>query len=657
MSSHVRGAVALAFACCAGDAAAQASSNAVRNADDAFGASTWGESIGIYDEFSVRGFSLEAAGNYRINGRYFVRNSGLNQYFIERSDVRIGYNTLGLDFPGPSGVFDYRLRNPGPKSRSSINFGIELNEQPFVELFGQYGQDDGKLSGSIGGRVTPNTRDDQGGRGEDKGVGGTLRFAPNDDVRAQVFFGGYNYRRAGRFGIQLPVAATRLPEEIERGEYLGQRWADSAGYRRITGGILELGGDDGWRGGASLFYSAESPTLAFNQLYQMTGVGENARTLVFASPERPSRSYSGEVNFGWRGKIGATEHDVSAHVRLRDSTGRRGGDLPIDAGTVVLGNRGVDLPAPNVSVLRATLRDDITQNGIGLSWQGRNDTWRWNLGVLRTNYEKRFTAADGSSSRREANPTLYNAGLAWRANDRFELYGSLSRGLEEAGVAPTAAANRNEVLEAVIAKQRELGVRYAINKRMNMIVAGFQTEKSLATLDPVSGVFGVTGDVRHRGVEFSVTGRPIDRLTVVFGGVYTDAEVAGPRVSLGLAGDRPVGVPKSRVVAIADYAPAWANGLSFDVGVQHLGRQAARSALTPSGEQLELPTTTLVDVGMRYRFGGPRGRWSVRAQVRNLFDTFNWTVNAAETLSYQQQQTYRVVFTREFDCCGGTRGP
>lgn len=653
---RISGTVALCYVCFASDGLAQSSSNAVKNADDAFGASAWGESIGIYDEFSVRGFSLEAAGNYRINGRYFVRNSGLNQYFVERSDVRIGYNTLGLDFPGPSGVFDYRLRNPGPKSRSSINFGIETYEQPFVEVFGQYGRDDGKLSGSFGLRVTPRNGDEQGGRGDDKTVGGTVRFAPSDNVRMQAFFGGFNYRRDGRFGILLPAAATRLPNEIERGEYLGQPWAENTGYRRIAGGILELGGDEGWRGGASVFYSADTPTLSFSQLYQLTGVGETARSIVFASPERPSRSYSGEANFGWRGRIGATEHDINGHLRVRDSVAIRGGDLRIDAGTVVLGNRSAELPAPNTSALRANLRDDITQDSVGLSWQGRNDTWRWNLGVLRTNYEKRFSIAEGGSTRREASPTLYNAGLAWRMNDRFELYGSLSRGLEEAGVAPAAAANRNEVLEAVIAKQREIGARFALNKRMNMIVAGFQTEKSLPTLDPVSGQFQVTGDVRHRGVEFSVTGRPTDRLMLVLGGVYTDASVSSPRVTLGLAGDRPVGVPNVRAVAIADYAPAWAKGMSFDAGVQYQGRQAARTALTPSGAQLDLPSTTLVDVGMRYRFGGPRGLWLVRGQVRNLFDTYNWTVNAAETLSYQPERTYRVLFTREFDCCGGTRG-
>lgn len=83
-------------------AAAQATANAVAVAEDAFGSTEGDESVGIYDQTSVRGFSLEAAGNYRINGRYFVKNAGVSNFFLEKSIVRIGYNALALDHPGPS---------------------------------------------------------------------------------------------------------------------------------------------------------------------------------------------------------------------------------------------------------------------------------------------------------------------------------------------------------------------------------------------------------------------------------------------------------------------------------------------------------------------------------------------------------------------------
>lgn len=113
-------------------ARAQADANAVKSASDAFGYRRGDESVGIYDERSVRGFSLEAAGNYRLNGTYFVKNAGTSNIFIESSSVRIGYNTLSTILPGPSGVVDYRLRDPAPGEQDLATFSLEAYGQPIA---------------------------------------------------------------------------------------------------------------------------------------------------------------------------------------------------------------------------------------------------------------------------------------------------------------------------------------------------------------------------------------------------------------------------------------------------------------------------------------------------------------------------------------------
>lgn len=77
-----------------GVANAQATSNAITSANDAFGFRRGDEAVGIYDETSARGFNLESAGNYRIHGTYFVKNSGVSSFFLESTAVRIGFNTL-----------------------------------------------------------------------------------------------------------------------------------------------------------------------------------------------------------------------------------------------------------------------------------------------------------------------------------------------------------------------------------------------------------------------------------------------------------------------------------------------------------------------------------------------------------------------------------
>lgn len=108
-----------------GGVLAQATANAVVGAEDAFGSSEGDESVGIYDQTSVRGFNLEAAGNYRIDGRYFVKNSGVSSFFVERTTIWIGYNALSLDFAGPSGVVDYKLRDPQRGEPSQATIGLD----------------------------------------------------------------------------------------------------------------------------------------------------------------------------------------------------------------------------------------------------------------------------------------------------------------------------------------------------------------------------------------------------------------------------------------------------------------------------------------------------------------------------------------------------
>jgi len=87
-----------------GTASAQrAETTAAAEASDAFGLSVAGESIGLYSDKYVRGFSPVSAGNLRFDGLYIDRQGE----FVERvySDVAIPVGVTALDtaLPAPSG--------------------------------------------------------------------------------------------------------------------------------------------------------------------------------------------------------------------------------------------------------------------------------------------------------------------------------------------------------------------------------------------------------------------------------------------------------------------------------------------------------------------------------------------------------------------------
>lgn len=135
------------------------------------------------------------------------------------------------------------------------------------------------------------------------------------------------------------------------------------------------------------------------------------------------------------------------------------------------------------------------------------------------------------------------------------VYASYTSGLEESGVAPFAAVNRGEAMPASRTEQLDAGLRYALTPRLRFIAGVFQVEKPYFNLD-AANIFGPLGNVRHRGVEVSLTGSVFtDGLTVVGGVVMLQPRISGEPVARGIIGPIPVGQAPRTVQASFQYQP------------------------------------------------------------------------------------------------------
>ena len=175
-------------------------------------------------------------------------------------------------------------------------------------------------------------------------------------------------------------------------------------------------------------------------------------------------------------------------------------------------------------------------------------------------------------------------------------------------------------------------------------MAGFDTRKPYVGIDPSSGKYTVLGDVRHRGVEASIAGRPAPGLSLLLGGVFIDARISGAQVNSGGVGSNPVNVPRFRGIASVDYALAEPKGLSVDAGLTLISARPASSRPSVDGQQLEVGSIANLNAGLRYRLPLKRDI-VVRAQVQNLFDAYAWDVNSSETLAYTAPRRFRLVLT------------
>jgi len=237
-------------------------------------------------------------------------------------------------------------------------------------------------------------------------------------------------------------------------------------------------------------------------------------------------------------------------------------------------------------------------------------------------------------------PWLYNASLVLHPTEHLVLFGALTRGLEDSGVAPANAVNRGAVLGAVRSSQEEVGLKMTLGPSLTLIGAAFDVRKPYFALND-QGIFGSVGLERHRGAEVSLAGEIASGLSVVAGGLLLSPEVT-TAASAQAIGTRPVGQAR------------WTTQLSIDYRMSHFPDLSVDGALTSRGARVARVDNRAavggygtLDLGIRYRMRwGKRYSGTLRVQVTNVGDIANWFVTSdggVQLIEPRRASAYLVV--------------
>jgi iron complex outermembrane receptor protein len=371
---------------------------------------------------------------------------------------------------------------------------------------------------------------------------------------------------------------------------------------------------------AAAFWSKRDVLNDYSELFSETQPGGAARELVIADPPQRRLSYGGEANLSWTGTEGGRAHRLRTRftVRLRDS--RIGGSSP----PVDLGERLVGVPTPTERPLFESgpqLHDGVRHWTAGLSYEGRwQNVGELTAGLQRAAYTKSVDAANLPRSTTQADPWLVNAAVAVYAMNELAFYAGFTRGLEETGIAPANAANRNQLLGAIITRQIDAGIRYSATETLRLVAGVFDVRKPNFALD-AQGMFTELGEVQHQGIELSLAGELVDGLAVVAGAVLMRPRVSGPPVDNGQIGPLPVGQTARTVRMNLNYDVQQLRGLSVDLGMLNVGERVASS-----DNLVSAPGTTTVDLGGRYRLSAWGQAATLRLQLKNLMNVYGWRV-------------------------------
>jgi iron complex outermembrane receptor protein len=303
---------------------------------------------------------------------------------------------------------------------------------------------------------------------------------------------------------------------------------------------------------------------------------------------------------------------VHLSVRRRDARREFGGSDVVSFGIGEVGDKITD-PMPDFEFGELT-RQRVRQTTFGVAYDGRwRDVGEISFSVSKADFDKRTRIPDADEAIAKSHPWLYNATAAVILSKRVSIYAGYAKGLEESGVAPSSAANRNEPLDTIITKQKDAGIKVDLTDNLKAIVGVFDLSRPYFSFD-ADNVFRHVGSIQSRGVEFSVSGKVTPKLNVLLGGVFLRPKVTKNTDTQVEIGRKPFGLPAHVVNLNANWETP-VPGLQMDLGIFHRGRQPADIA-----NIVFLDPRITMNLGGRYNFKLAGQSATLRLQVQNLFD-------------------------------------
>lgn len=264
-----------------------------------------------------------------------------------------------------------------------------------------------------------------------------------------------------------------------------------------------------------------------------------------------------------------------------------------------------------------------------------NDQWSALLGATYSRISTRSLGRDGLQAQPDYNQGRWSpsASLLFKPLPWLTLYGSYIEGLEQGGIAPDTSTNFGTVMAPMVSRQYEAGAKAQLGGVL-LTAALFDIEKAYEFED-ANFLYRQDGRQRHRGVEFTATGKVTEDLTVIGGLTLLDAKVEGGSFD----GKVPMNVARTLAKLYVEYELPWTRGLFLTGGVYHTGRQWANDLNTD-----RLKSYTTLDLGARYTtkvFGNPL---TLRVNVSNVTDKNYWQnsyyLGTPRTVAVSAQMTF-----------------
>ncbi|WP_017255182.1 TonB-dependent siderophore receptor [Pseudomonas tolaasii] len=588
--------------------------------------------VGYYENFVVRGFSLNAASSYKINGRTITGEQNVALENKQQVEVLKGLASLQSGISEPSGVINYVTKRPEDVRSVTVSTDDRGSGYVATDVGGWFGSEQQfGLRANVAHEDLNSYVEHANGQRDFVSLAFDWNISP--DALLQLDAEYQNKQQRSVPGYQL-LGGTEVPHGASPKKLLGhQSGSHQVGIDSLNlNGKFEYRFSDQWKGSVSAARSKvvidDYSSFAWGCYY----VGScNANTFSpegdydiydYRSPDDTRRD--DEVQAAMTGVFNTA--GLGHELTFGTSAFRRVIDKR-DAVNEYIGSGNINQDAPTFAPTDKPLNDshrnlDSRQYGGFVTDRiSFNEQWQTLIGGREVRLDEQAFDKNGTETRHTQQYVfLPQTALIYKPVENLSLYTSYSKGLSLGGTAPWFATNSSETLAPTTSRQLEAGVKYDW-RRISFAAAVFQTRQAYQYTKPDgTGLFTYVqqGEQKNTGLELSANGWATDRLQIATSVAAIRARVTGSGTPE-YEGHQAINVPKLRASVYADYALPWVNGLAVLGGVQYSAKKYANRT-----GNVEVGDYAVVNVGSRYTTKMDGYETVFRLSVDNLFDKRYW---------------------------------
>ncbi len=587
--------------------------------------------VGYYENFVVRGFSLNSASSYKINGRTITGEQNVGLENKQQVELLKGLAGLQSGVSEPGGVVNYVTKRAADVRSVTVSTDDRGSGYMAADVGGWFGSEQQfGLRANFAHEDIHSYVEHANGQRDFASVAFDWNISPDAMLQLDVEFQSKEQRSVP--GYQL-LGGSDLPHHASPKKLL----AHQSGSKPVTIDSLNINGNfeyrfsDSWKG--SLSASRSKVVIDDYSSFAWGGCTIGCVTPNVGNYFTPEGGYD---IYDFRSPDDTRRNDeVQAALSGNFNTGNIGHELTVGTSAfrrVVdnreainhwLGSGNIDSEPENLDRYGGALNDShrrLDSRQYGVFFNDRisfNEQWQTVLGGREVRLdEKTFDSAGDTTRHTQRYEFLPQAALIYKPVQNMTLYTRYSKGLSLGGAAPWFATNQFDILAPTVSRQIEAGIKYDW-QRISLSATLFQIRQAYQYSQPQADdkfTYVQQGQQKNTGLELAANGWATDRLQIAASVAAIRARVTGSGTPE-YEGHQTINVPTLRASLYGDYALPWVDGLALLGGVQYSGKKYASQL----GET-QADAYAIFNIGSRYSTRIDGYDTVFRLTVDNLFD-------------------------------------